>query len=40
VIIELSESERAQWRSAMRPVWDLFADDIGPELLEAAAESR
>jgi len=39
-LIELSESERAQWRAAMRPVWDLFAADIGPELLEAAADSR
>ncbi len=39
-LIELSEGERARWRAAMRPVWDLFADDIGPELLEAAADAR
>ena len=39
-LIDLTEAQRVQWRTAMRPVWDLFADDIGPELLEAAAESR
>jgi len=39
-LIELGEHERSQWRAAMRPVWDLFAGDIGPQLLEAAAESR
>ena len=35
-LIELSAEEREQWRAAMRPVWDQFADDIGPQLLEAA----
>ncbi|MGD8324185.1 MAG: TRAP transporter substrate-binding protein [Gammaproteobacteria bacterium] len=39
-LIELSEQERTRWRTTMRPVWDLFAGDIGPEILEAAAESR
>jgi C4-dicarboxylate-binding protein DctP len=39
-LIELDEAERAQWRAAMRPVWDRFADDIGPELLEAAGAGR
>ena len=40
-LIELSDEERAQWRHAMSPVWDEFADDIGPELLRAAgADSR
>jgi C4-dicarboxylate-binding protein DctP len=35
-LIELSDDERAQWRDAMRPVWDQFSHEIGPELLEAA----
>jgi len=35
-VIELSAEQRAQWRAAMRPVWDQFAEGIGPELLEAA----
>jgi C4-dicarboxylate-binding protein DctP len=35
-LVELTEPERAQWRAAMRPVWDQFSDAIGPELLEAA----
>jgi C4-dicarboxylate-binding protein DctP len=35
-LIELSDEQRAQWRAAMRPVWSRFADDIGPQLLEAA----
>jgi C4-dicarboxylate-binding protein DctP len=35
-LIELDDGERAQWRAAMRPVWDRFADEIGAELLHAA----
>ena len=35
-LVELDDAARAQWRAAMRPVWDQFAGDIGPELLEAA----
>jgi C4-dicarboxylate-binding protein DctP len=35
-LIELTPEERAQWREAMRPVWNRFAGDIGTELLEAA----
>lgn len=35
-LIALDDDARAEWRAAMRPVWDRFADDIGPELLEAA----
>ena len=39
-ILELSDEELAAWQEAMRPVWDQFADDIGPELIEAAIASR
>jgi C4-dicarboxylate-binding protein DctP len=35
-LVELDDAQRAAWRAAMRPVWDQFAKDIGPELLDAA----
>jgi C4-dicarboxylate-binding protein DctP len=35
-LVALDDAQRAQWRAAMRPVWDQFAKDIGAELLEAA----
>lgn len=35
-LVPLDEAQRAQWRAAMRPVWDRFANDIGRELLDAA----
>ena len=47
-IIELGESdvhtmtldERKEWIDAMRPVWDKYSDQIGAELILAAASSR
>ncbi len=39
-VIELTTEQREQWRTAMRPVWNRFAGDIGPELLEAAGANR
>jgi len=35
-IIELTDEELGAWRDAVRPVWDQFATEIGPELIEAA----
>ena len=35
-ILELSKDELAQWRAAMKPVWDKFAPDIGQDLIDAA----
>lgn len=35
-LVELDAAARAEWRAAMRPVWDQFAGGIGSELLEAA----
>ncbi len=35
-VLELSEAERAQWRDAMRPVWDRFRGEIGGDKLDAA----
>ena len=36
-IIELSDEQRAQWRTAMQPVWNQFRAEIGPSLVDAAA---
>jgi C4-dicarboxylate-binding protein DctP len=38
--IELSAAQLAQWRAAMKPVWDQFRDEIGEELITAALESN
>lgn len=35
-IVTLTEEELAQWRTAMRPVWEKFESDIGVELIRAA----
>jgi C4-dicarboxylate-binding protein DctP len=39
-IIELSPQQRAEWREAMRPVWQKFEGDIGAELIQAAEASN
>lgn len=39
-LIKLSVEQLAQWRVAMRPVWDQFRDEIGEELINAALESN
>ncbi len=36
---ELTPEQRALWVEAMRPVWAQFEDEIGPELIAAAAQS-
>lgn len=36
----LSAEERAEWVSAMQPVWAQFADQIGQDLIDAAAASN
>jgi C4-dicarboxylate-binding protein DctP len=35
-ILTLSKEELAQWRKAMKPVWDKFADEIGQDIIDAA----
>ena len=37
---ELTPEQRSRWVEAMKPVWDLFAGDIGPELIDAAQEAN
>ena len=39
-IITLTPEQRAEWREAMRPVWQKFADDIGADLIAAAEASN
>ena len=36
----LTPDERAAWISAMRPVWDRYADEIGADLIAAATSSN
>lgn len=35
-IVALTEAELQVWRQTMRPVWDQFAEKIGPDLISAA----
>ncbi|PZQ44129.1 MAG: C4-dicarboxylate ABC transporter [Ectopseudomonas oleovorans] len=39
-IIELTPEQRAEWREAMRPVWEKFQGEIGADLIKAAEESN
>ena len=32
----LDADQRAKWKAAMKPVWDKFRDQIGPEVVDAA----
>jgi C4-dicarboxylate-binding protein DctP len=36
-VVALSADERAGWRRAMAPVWEQFRDEIGSNLIDAAA---
>lgn len=36
-VLQLSKQELAAWRSAMQPVWDKFAAEIGQDVIDAAA---
>lgn len=40
LLVPLTSEEADQWRSAMMPVWDLFADEIGPEAIAAAGKAN
>jgi len=39
-IIQLTPEQRAEWREAMRPVWEKFQGEIGADLIKAAEESN
>ncbi|KJE35114.1 C4-dicarboxylate ABC transporter [Thalassospira sp. HJ] len=36
-VLQLTDAEFAAWRDAVKPVWDEFADDIGQDIIDAAA---
>lgn len=39
-ILELSDEELAAWREAMKPVWAKFEEDIGADVIDAAANTQ
>ncbi|MBU2704797.1 TRAP transporter substrate-binding protein [Zooshikella marina] len=39
-VIELTSSQRQQWKQAMAPVWKEFQDEIGADLIEAAQKAN
>lgn len=39
-LIELNEEERQQWLTAMKPVWNMFAEEIGQDVIDAAYNSN
>lgn len=39
-VIELSNAERQEWVTAMKPVWNKFSDEIGKDLIQKAVESN
>ncbi len=39
-LLTLSDAERAEWITAMKPVWNEFADQIGQDLIDAAVASN
>jgi C4-dicarboxylate-binding protein DctP len=36
----LTAEQRQQWREAMRPVWEKFSEQIGPDLIKAADDAN
>ncbi len=39
-VITITDAERQQWVDAMKPVWKMFEDEIGSDLLDAALQSN
>ena len=39
-VVTITDAERQQWVDAMKPVWKQFEDQIGADLIEAAAASN
>lgn len=39
-IITLTPEQRAEWRTAMQPVWKKFEPEIGADLIKAAQEAN
>lgn len=39
-VITLTPEEKQQWRAAMKPVWDKFADQVGQDMIDAAQSAN
>ena len=39
-VITITPEERQQWVNAMKPVWQMFEDDIGSDLIDAARQAN
>ncbi len=39
-ILDLTPEQLARWQEVMRPVWDQFSADIGPERIAAASGAQ
>jgi len=39
-VIELTPAQKKQWRAAMKPVWDRFADEVGQDMIDAAVAAN
>jgi C4-dicarboxylate-binding protein DctP len=39
-IIKLTQAEKAEWRKAMKPVWNQFEGEIGKDLIDAAQQAN
>jgi C4-dicarboxylate-binding protein DctP len=39
VVRKLTKAQRDAWVNVMRPVWDKFASDVGPDVLQAALDA-
>ena len=39
-VLTLTDAERQQWVSAMKPVWKKFEDEIGKDTIDAAEQSN
>ena len=39
-LVELNQDDLENWRALMRPVWDQFADEIGGDVMQAAAAGK
>ncbi|MGY0400261.1 MAG: C4-dicarboxylate ABC transporter, partial [Ostreibacterium sp.] len=36
----LTDGQRQQWITVMKPVWEKFKDDIGADIIKAAVQSN
>jgi C4-dicarboxylate-binding protein DctP len=39
-VVPMTKEQLGAWRTAMKPVWTKFEDEIGKDLIEAAVKSN